>query len=294
MRTKRFFTSLFLIFSLVFLNTNVVFAADDCPTPGVCGAGTAANPCAVGILCVTSANGNRCSSDLTQNQNACGPHACNAANTGVHNQCGGSGVNCPSDQRCSPDTGFGTGWSCQVPVAPQLPCNPGGGNCSAASSTCGSNGCAINQLCKAQGSQFNCEDQPSNICNQCNQLDVHACNPPTSVCALDSSVGHYTCQTAIPISNPFTLPSLNVRALDLGTLLGLFYSMSLPIGIVFGGFFIIRAGYMLKISEGNPQKVKEAQDALTAAVLGTLFVLLSAVILRVIIKTILGVNTPGF
>jgi len=41
-------------------------------------------------------------------------------------------------------------------------------------------------------------------------------------------------------------------------------------------------------SEGNPQMVQQGQEQLTAAILGIIFILLSAAILRVIISSILG------
>jgi hypothetical protein len=77
------------------------------------------------------------------------------------------------------------------------------------------------------------------------------------------------------------------------SLLAAIYRLLFPIGIVLGVFFIVLAGYKIMVSEGNPQKVKEGQEELTAAVLGTLFILLSVVLLRIIIKSILGV-TVGF
>jgi hypothetical protein len=64
-----------------------------------------------------------------------------------------------------------------------------------------------------------------------------------------------------------------------------------PVGIGLGLFMIIRAGYKIMTSEGNPQQIKEGQEELTSSVLGILFIILSLVILRVIIKAILGVNS---
>lgn len=59
--------------------------------------------------------------------------------------------------------------------------------------------------------------------------------------------------------------------------------------LVIGALFIIYAGYTLMTSEGNPQRVQQGQEQLTAAILGIIFVLLSAAILRVIINSILVV-----
>ena len=57
-------------------------------------------------------------------------------------------------------------------------------------------------------------------------------------------------------------------------------------GLAIGGFFIILAGYSLMTSEGDPQKTKAAQERLTAAVIGIIFILLSITILRVIMNEI--------
>jgi hypothetical protein len=57
--------------------------------------------------------------------------------------------------------------------------------------------------------------------------------------------------------------------------------------LVIGALFIIYSGYILMTSEGNPQKVQQGQEQLTASVLGIIFVLLSAAILRVIINSII-------
>lgn len=53
---------------------------------------------------------------------------------------------------------------------------------------------------------------------------------------------------------------------------------------------VILAGYMLMTSEGNPDRVKQGQEQLTAAILGVLFILLSAAILRIIIGTFFGLG----
>lgn len=57
-------------------------------------------------------------------------------------------------------------------------------------------------------------------------------------------------------------------------------------GLFIGFFFIVLSGYNLMTSQGDPQKAKEAQEQLTSAILGILFILLSVNILRVIIQLI--------
>lgn len=55
---------------------------------------------------------------------------------------------------------------------------------------------------------------------------------------------------------------------------------------------IIISGYKLMTSQGDPEKVKNARDQLTAAIVGLLFIIFSLVILQLITKDIL--QLPGF
>lgn len=66
--------------------------------------------------------------------------------------------------------------------------------------------------------------------------------------------------------------------------------LSLSGGIIL--FIVIRSGYILMISQGNAEKIKEAQDRLTSAAVGLLFMIFSLVILQVIGVDILHI--PGF
>lgn len=84
---------------------------------------------------------------------------------------------------------------------------------------------------------------------------------------------------------PYSGPVLDIEQL-LGTIFGVLY----PVGIAIGVIFNVKAGYCYMTSEGEPQKLKDCSEQLTHAILGTLFILLSIVILRVIINTILGVS----
>jgi len=62
-------------------------------------------------------------------------------------------------------------------------------------------------------------------------------------------------------------------------------------GALFIGFcYVVISGYMLMTSEGDPKKTQDAQGQLTAAIIGIIFVLLSAAILRVIINSLIGGN----
>lgn len=60
-------------------------------------------------------------------------------------------------------------------------------------------------------------------------------------------------------------------------------------GLFVGIFFIILSGYKLMTSEGDPQRTKEAQEQLTSAIIGIIFILLSTTIIRIIISEIIGI-----
>jgi hypothetical protein len=65
------------------------------------------------------------------------------------------------------------------------------------------------------------------------------------------------------------------------------YNILFPIGVAIGIFGIIQAGYAYLTSQGRPDKTKEANEKLTSAILGILFIILSIVILRIIIRTLI-------
>ncbi len=71
------------------------------------------------------------------------------------------------------------------------------------------------------------------------------------------------------------------------SIFGIILSISGGIAVL----LIIISGYKLTVSQGNPDKVKEAQEQLTAAIIGLLFVIFSLVILETIGVDILGL--PG-
>lgn len=59
-------------------------------------------------------------------------------------------------------------------------------------------------------------------------------------------------------------------------------------------FLIIIAGFQILTSSGNPEKLEAAKQLLTSAFAGLLFIIFSAVILRVLEVNVFGGNLPGF
>ncbi len=70
------------------------------------------------------------------------------------------------------------------------------------------------------------------------------------------------------------------------------FSVLLSISGIIILYIVIRSGYILLFSQGNAEKVKEAQDRLTSAVVGLLFLIFSLIVLQTIGVDILHI--PGF
>lgn len=69
------------------------------------------------------------------------------------------------------------------------------------------------------------------------------------------------------------------------------YNLIYPVAIGFGVVGIILAGYTYLTSTGDPAKVKSANEKLTSAITGIIFIVLSLVILKVIMRLLLGIRT---
>ncbi len=126
------------------------------------------------------------------------------------------------------------------------------------------------------------ETCPDDGIHQC--LSTGSCWAPTP-----TSTGDYTSGDWVYNEPPYKGPIIT----DIAGLLAPVFKILFYTGIFVGILGIIYSGYLLIASEGDPGRAKEGKDQFTAAILGTLFVLLSVFILRVIINNILGVTTSG-
>jgi len=74
----------------------------------------------------------------------------------------------------------------------------------------------------------------------------------------------------------------------------LLYKAVLPMAVIIGMVLVAVAGWKLMTSQGDPQQTQEGKEQLTSAIMGLLFVLLGAGILRAIISTLIKGTDPGF
>ena len=121
----------------------------------------------------------------------------------------------------------------------------------------------------------------------CKQKDVIVTNTPLSrPCGSGSDVysDEEGCKRIVTAFGPVSTGANAFTRWVLG------FVLSISGGLVI--LIIIISGYRLMTSQGDPEKVKNARDQLTAAIVGLLFIIFSLVILELITRDILGL--PGF
>jgi len=150
--------------------------------------------------------------------------------------------------------------------------------------------CEGDLVCTKQGTKGICTNPVS-----CGELGLVCCDPPLTPCN-DPTL---TCSSTTGLCGvweepgPPPPPELVYKGPvieKLEDIIGPASKILYSGGLVIGFFFIILSGYRLMTSQGDPQKAKEAQEQLTSAVVGTIFILLSANILRIIIKIITDID----
>jgi len=158
---------------------------------------------------------------------------------------------------------------------------------------CVNDGIDIRLFCKL-GPNTCCRDWDSNLsCDfDCGASGQMCCTRPgpgmgDSYCeSSDLQCLNGYCGGRRPFGLLYTGPVIKNLQDILGPVTKMLYYGGLAIGV----FFIILSGYRIMTSEGDPQRTKAAQEQLTSAIIGIIFILLSVTILRVIINQIIGEN----
>lgn len=173
---------------------------------------------------------------------------------------------CAQGERCSIDCTNPPPNECSYICKPDPIGCPGACNSSTAGQCGLSGGCGgACEIC--QGPVYSCHEDKVGC--ESSPACYWILHPITSGSAPDFSYGGFIVTDLTQVLTPIAK---------------IIYYAALLIGFV----MIVIAGYTIMTSEGNPQKVQQGQEQLTAAILGILFVLLSAAILRVIINVIIG------
>ncbi|EKE00202.1 MAG: hypothetical protein ACD_22C00077G0002 [uncultured bacterium] len=172
---------------------------------------------------------------------------------------------------------------------PNIPPNP------VFPSKCGDYGCGMNERCDytalvPQCHASTCNEDTCNTVGACCETEAGICG----TCVADTVNNINICDTSSPCPecvNPEPVDTgYGGNPMTITQLIQLVYNIMLPVTVGMGIYFIVRAGYILKTSQGNPQITAQGKEDLTAAIVGMLFIAFSLTILKVIINAILGAN----
>lgn len=264
---------------------NITFGI--CPGTQVCCNATATNPScsSVGGTCISESS--FCSGTVNSNASGCSiSQKCCIPSAVVVTCASLSGYKCAASCTTPRDDATGCGTAQHCCPNSELPyCDLGVNQCQTLTCQTGSafvaSNCATGTLCCPKSTSKTCA-QLSGECNMINCTRSMVASDCSDCCVGEGEPSPYQ-------YNKYVGPTItNLAGLLSPIIRILFYA-----GLTLGGAFIIYAGYLLMTSEGDPQKTKEGQEQLTAAILGTLFIVLALYILRVIIGLVTG-SSPGF
>lgn len=269
-----------------------------CPTAGnVCCTKPPPNPCQVaGGTCGTELGCEKLAGFIDTTKACSSPYLC----CFYGNACQAAGGACGTTLGCEKLAGYID--NTKTCASPYLCCMPvivppsGGGTCV--------NGINVGQYCSIMaqaGSDPTKKCVEGTICKQGSIRDVGTCTG-TPTCTITTGTINPSCEQgnvdpADCIDGTYVIPTCKdgICKTAIGPLSTNYVKFvkdifSVLLALV-GGIavlLIIIAGYKLTTSRGNPEQVKGAQEQLTAAIVGLLFVIFSLVFLEVIGISILG------
>ena len=107
-------------------------------------------------------------------------------------------------------------------------------------------------------------------------------NPCPVTGKTDKGVDIHTCDTAIG----------QINATDAISLIGVVFKYVVSVAGIGAILLLLLGAYKIILSRGDKEKLHEARDTITSAILGLVFIILSLVILQIIGVSILQI--PGF
>lgn len=94
----------------------------------------------------------------------------------------------------------------------------------------------------------------------------------------------------IIIGDPFERPTYTGPIVDYNAFIQATVVLLLPVGLIISIPLIALNGYKIMTSQGDPGKIREGKEGLTAAVAGTLFVIMAINLLRIILNSVFNQN----
>jgi len=210
---------------------------------------------------------------------------CDSGKCVLSNVCASEGEACSAEKRCcnsgqyscksnpSSDDGSST---CELNCEnPGVTCNPNDPirNACCLDKYCGSNGrCVISNRCNGKN-----EDECCGYNSKCDASGDCIQAPDGDVCKTD------TILSKDPIKRP-------TKSMNLYELLTSITAILYPLAIILGMGYLIMGGYKLMSSQGSPEAVKGAQEMISSAIIGMVFIILSATILRFVLELLIEVS----
>lgn len=126
-----------------------------------------------------------------------------------------------------------------------------------------------------------------NFCGEDNVLGCEGQGTCVCVSSVNAACGTQGCDYGRwPGGGQGAIPGLPDYG-DVGELLGLVRDLLTPAGIIASIILIASCGYKVMTSQGDPRKLMEAKECISAAVTGVIFILLSVTVLNMLINTII-------
>ncbi len=212
--------------------------------------------------------------------------------------CGGGG--CPSTQYCQAGNspicsdhnvcGSGPGANC-AEIGEQ--CNQINTACCDSSQTCEFNSWANTQICISTVPICDVGVAGDQICQGICTFGG-TCIPinpsePNNGGTCDCTAGSGGISNQTTYEDEEVLPPEYIGPIvDFETMVSNLYKLILPLAIGFGGIPLVAiAGYRIMTSQGDPDRLKEGNEDLTATVAGLLYLLLALTILRIVLSSFL-------
>lgn len=175
-------------------------------------------------------------------------------------------------------------------VDPNTP--PTGGESGDPCSSVGcSGGCGTGLICRDNRAiGKTCVADTTNACGELppdKSCTLNGCGDPKCGTGFSCDEGKCVFNTTC-VGNVIDVPYEGPKIDSLARLIALIYNVMFPGALLIGVIMIIKGGYELMTSEGNPQLARVGQEDLTAAIMGTVFIIMSGLILRMIIVQVLG------
>lgn len=206
-----------------------------------------------------------------------------------------------------------------IPTPTNIPTPTDSPNCGKQGDICDDGLGNVNECCHAPNSSFSClpGEGRTHVCTLCTQghgqscvngsKQSNQCCQEAFTCAMQPS-GNALClnsnevinQPTVSLYNPCPENGQHIAScktaigtipVDTTSLVQIIFRTILSLSGGVAIIMVVLGGYRLSLSQGNPEKVQQAREAITSAIVGLLFIIFSVTILQIIGIDILGLTS---